>query len=413
MRNLNNLNIKDVFSKKYFVIYLIYFFFYLANGPLEGLIAMAGAQIGGTAEKFGIFLSIIAIVDVFLPILIGGWYSKKGFFIVSVFAISIGAISSVFMGLFQNVFLFYFFAVLLVSSRTGLNFSLGTDINYNIPASNRGKFFGIRDLFLYGGISLGLLVSGIIIKTYDVSISYLGFPIFLLVSLYFIFKYKQSVQTQHKINGANNNEKITIGFGQYKSIIKNKRFVAFSVIQILTSIYYSAMAFLTLLGLKVGISFSNMAFLLGAVSLVNAILAVVLGSISDKYNKKYFYVFDLFFDMIPCILFALTKSPSLFIVGLLLSTIKDVFSPVSFAYKYDCFTKEEGTFAMPLLSSLASITTIATPVAIGFIWTYSTSLVFTIAAISSVLAGTIALLFLPKITNESPKEHITDTDNLQ
>ena len=80
--------------------------------------------------------------------------------------------------------------VVLACARTGFNYSLGNDINYEIEDDHRGKYFAVRDLFLYGGISLGLFLGGQLVKVIGVSGMYAAagllyvLPLVMIVIVY-------------------------------------------------------------------------------------------------------------------------------------------------------------------------------------------------------------------------------------
>ncbi|MDE6053100.1 MAG: hypothetical protein K2G55_04935 [Lachnospiraceae bacterium] len=84
-----------------------------------------------------------------------------------------------------------------------------------------------------------------------------------------------------------------------------------------------------------------------------------------------------------------------FIIEMILSMVKDIFAPVSFAYFYDMFDDHNGTIVLGIVESFSSAIGIIMPVIVGWIWEFSPQLVFGIGAAGCLLLSGIAAAYLP------------------
>ena len=94
-------------------------------------------------------------------------------------------------------------------------------------------------------------------------------------------------------------------------------------------------------------------------------------------------------------IFLLSQNVPLFVFGIILSMVKDVFASVSFAYFYDVFDDHNGTIILGIVESFSSAVGIIMPVVIGWVWEVSPQLVFGIGAVGCLLSAGVAAVFLP------------------
>ncbi len=94
-------------------------------------------------------------------------------------------------------------------------------------------------------------------------------------------------------------------------------------------------------------------------------------------------------------IFLLSHNVVVFIVGIILSMVKDIFASVSFAYFYDVFDDHNGTIILGIVESFSSAVGIVMPVVVGWVWEVSPQLVFGIGAAGCFLSAVVAAVFLP------------------
>lgn len=396
---------KLMLKKNYLLIYFLYFSFFLFNGPLEQLLSLYFEENSTNLMLYGMFLSIISAIHIVLPGLVGYISHRWGHYLISVTGVSLCLVGAIAMGMAPlTSTLLILFATLFACGRTVFNFSLGNAINHKIPSNSKGKFFAMRDLFLFGSISTGLFIMGYFTNFFHIRTMYAVFGLGFLVTILFIFVLRgnavlmnnesseETIATKTKDRGNN------IHIGQ---LLKRKTVLAFVLINVGTAFYGITLSFLPLLGTKIGMSPSRMSVMLGIVTLINAIGALLLGHISDRVGRKKLYVIDLAFDFLPALVFAFTHSAALFMIGMLLTMVKDILAPSSFAYFYDCFPEKDVVVVQGLLSSISNFLSFVVPMLISILWMYSITITFVIGGVGTVFAAFVAIVMLPNVVHKT------------
>ena len=403
-------------TKQYRAIFLLYFVFFLANGPLEGSVAILVNYYGFSEHHYGIFLSFATFTFIFTPTIVAFISNKIDPHIIGVIGGLIGFASSLIIGLnlFGSWIIFLFIYGVLIT-RDIFNFSIGNKINASIDDSNRSKYFSLRDLFLYGSISLGFFIGGVIADQLSITFFYLLFSFLLILSgavILYMKKQKTLLLVKGKHDDANidndnpedeekqsesalsNNSK----FNDLKKLVKQKSFIGFVLIDPLTSFYTAVMRFIPLFGLQLGLTATDLMMLVGILTFINAVFGLILGHYFETARKSIF-ILDLAIDILPAVLFAFTNSIELFIIAYTISILRGMLSSISFAYFFDCFTEKDAGTALGLLTSVGNITSTIMPALVGLLWLYSATMVFLLSAIAMAMASFIAIAFLPKVKN--------------
>ena len=401
---LMNSSYNSVINRKFFDIYLYVFIFFFLNSPVEDSLLLFFLDSGFTEFQFGLLKSLNEIVHIFLPALISYLAIRKSADKIGIVGIVICMFGSIVLGAFNmNLFFVLLVGAILLSGRTIVNFSFGNAINLSVSSDKRGKFLAVRDLFLFSGVALGLIVGGIIVSYWNFNIMYLVFGAGFILAIIALNRVKGLGKSEVLDNEENEKkEKFSLN-----RVIKNKVLLAYIVINFMSSIYGTAFAFMPSLGRTLGVNAATIITSLGFMTLVNAIFALIIGHFADMNGKKKYYVFDLLSDCIPALIFAFTRSSELFIFGIFCSMLKDVFAPSSFAYFYDCFEGDEAIFAQGVLGSVDSVLCLFLPALFGLFWAQHYQLFFIIAAVGSIISAIIAFVFLPNTTNNEKKRSIT------
>ena len=206
-----------------------------------------------------------------------------------------------------------------------------------------------------------------------------------------VFKVSKLEQFTETVNTSTRRDKT-----EWKLLLRNRNLQLFSIIKIFECLYFASLAYLPFLANQIGLRVSKYTFLLGISLLITFVFAVIAGYIADKKEKKFFYVFDIAYDAIPAIIFGVTRDVTLFYVAFLLMSVKDILSPVSFAYKYECFSDEDVKIVIPILSSVSSLVYVIAPLIVSVLWIRYNTSVFIIGGICSIIAAVIALIYLPR-----------------
>lgn len=305
---------------------------------------------------YGTFLSVNNGLHIFLPIFISFLSTRFSPYFIAIVGMFISFLASFCISVLNiNAASAILLSIMIIAGRTIFNYSIGNTINYQIDKKNRGKYFALQDLFLFGSISLGLYLGGILVDIINIKAVYFIFSFGFLLVIIPIKQLNKSFKDK-ALGTANVPEKNTIirkyTLIDYFYLFRDKKLIAFIIINLCTIIYNTSMNFLPLLGTKLGISVPDVMSIFAVLTISNSIIALFLGQFSDSKGRKWIYVFDLFFDVFPALVFAFTNSLLLFITGIFLTMIKDALAPISFAYYYDCFPENDGVLIYGFLSSM-------------------------------------------------------------
>lgn len=392
---------QTLFSKGFILLYCIYFTFFLPNDVFERSIPLLFEYYNFPESVYGLLLSVNNAISIFLPTIVAGLSLRFGGKILGIIGLTIALIAAFLLGSFQNSILFAIVvSVLLFSGRTFFNSSFGNEVNQFIPDSKRAKYFVIRDIFLFGGVSVGLFLGGLFIKQSNIATFYRLFSFVYLFAIFFISRFYSHIEknptAEQDFNRINSKTKKA----DYRALLKNKTVIAFILINALTSIYGVSCSFIPLLGTKLGLDIGNVLSMLGFISVINTLFSLIFAHITDNLGRKFFYIFDIAFDTLPALIFAFTQNIYLYIFGLILSMVKDAFAPISFAYFFDCFDDNNSSLVLGFISSVGSAFNLVVPIFVSFLWANSHKYVFFLGAFCNVVAALLAAFMLPNNTHK-------------
>ena len=391
---------KGMFRKKYVKIYLLYMLFFMADGPVQNMLPVLLEEKGQPARYYGDLLALINACCFVVPGLVSILSVKYSAYRVAAAAVTAAIVTGCMAFGVNRTYVLIAVLVVLSCARTGFNYSLGNDINYEIEDDHRGKYFAVRDLFLYGGISLGLFLGGQFVKLASVSGMYAAAGLLYLLPLIMIgIVYRECGAKKDGQKADSNTEKEEteerVSWRVFRKIAGDKKFWSYMIVKFFANIYGVAMEYLPLYALTIGISVSNVMSIFSFMTLFNAVGALFVSHMGDVKGRKWFYVFDIGFDALPAMIFLLSRSVPVFIAGIVLSMVKDIFASVSFAYFYDVFDDHNGTIILGVVESFGSAIGIVMPVVVGWVWEFSPQLVFGIGAAGCLLSAGVAAVFLP------------------
>ena len=390
---------KGMFRKKYVKIYLLYMLFFMVDGPVQNMLPVLLEEKGQPARYYGYLLALINACCVVVPGLVSILSVKYNAYRVAAVAMIAAIVTGCMAFGVNQTYLLIAVLVVLACAGTGFNYSLGNDINYEIEDEHRGKYFAVRDLFLYGGISLGLFLGGLFVKRVGVSGMYAAAGLLYVLPLVMLLIVRWECGAgkdgQKTDSDAEEEAEERVSWRVFRRIAGDKKFWSYMIVKFFANIYGVAMEYLPLYALTIGISVSNVMSIFSFMTLFNAVGALFVSHMGDLKGRKWFYVFDIGFDALPAMIFLLSQNVPLFVFGIILSMVKDVFASVSFAYFYDVFDDHNGTIILGIVESFSSAVGIIMPVVIGWVWEVSPQLVFGIGAVGCLLSAGVAAVFLP------------------
>ena len=355
--------------KSYAVILLLYFAFFLANGGMENNIPFVFDSRKMSEASYGIFWSIINVLEVVLPLVIVFFNQKFSPAVIHVIFIAL-AVVSCFVISFAGNNRFVFTALLMIYLvRIVFNFSVGNEINLAVPSEKRSEYFAVRDIFLYGAIAASTYASGKIIEYIKIEYIYVILSIGFVIAGICTFRVRHIVSRE---KGTEEKLKLSDYLRQMKSIIKNRIFLALLVIQIASVVYSVTLKFVPLLAVDKGISIAGFLKYTSLFTIINCVGSLILAYGVKGDNKKAVYIFDIAFDIVSALFFVISKNPLVFLIGYGISLLKDMFAPVSFGYMYHCIEKlgkpEDAPVVLGLLTTISNVANICIPIVVGIYW---------------------------------------------
>ncbi len=393
---------QGMFNRKYVKIYLLYMLFFMVDGPMQDMLPVLMEEKGQPARYYGYLLALVNACCVIVPGLVSVISVKYNAYRVAVITMFVAIVTGCMAGGVSQTCLLIGVLALLACVRTGFNYSLGNDINYEIADGHRGKYFAVRDLFLYGGISLGLFLGGQLVKIFNVSTMYQAGGVLYILPLIMILLVRAECRSRVEQDGqmansdnSDEEEEEKVSWKSFRKIAGDKKFWTYMTVKLFSNVYAVAMGYLPLYAMTIGISVSNVMSIFSFMTLFNAVGALFVSHMGDLKGRKWFYVFDIGFDTLPALIFLLSHNVIVFMIGIVLSMVKDIFASVSFAYFYDVFDDHNGTIILGIVESFSSAVGIVMPVIVGWVWEVSPQLVFGIGAAGCLLSACVAAVFLP------------------
>ena len=387
-------NYRELLRKEYIFIYFIYFWVFFAIGALDQQIPLYFADRDNGPLIYGVFLSSLSVASIIMPTISSLLAKKFGSKTVTVVYFMTSVIVAALLFLISNIYVIAVIFLLINISQYVFNFSLGSLICFSVGNNEKARFFAVRDIFLYGSIALGLLISGVLVNKYDIKNIISIFGLFLFIPCIMLFFGKNNKFVAGTMDDDDDDE--SAGLSGIRRAFKNREFRLMLIIYSFLSIYSAVYAYVPFLAIEVGLHYSEVLNSFAIVTIANIIIALFLSHLADSTNKKIFFMIDVGFDLIPIFIFIITTNYYMFIVALVLTALKDVFAPITFAYKYELFTKD-GQLLISLLESITGIFTFVLPVVVGFLWKQIGKNVFIIAFIAVLIATLVAFLLPKKI----------------
>lgn len=394
---------KVVLTKDNFVIFLFYFSFFIINGPLENLLTLYIKESGFTEFYIGIFISILSIINIFAPTIISYFSVRYGFFIITILGLGISFLAAS-ISIYLSGFWVFIFASSIIYGRSFINYSLGNKVSFTIKG-DRSKFFAVRDLFLFGAISIGGFIASHMLKNMEINRVFFIYSFGFLVPIIILVTISKNgiIKNENVRNERLSFTKSGLSIKGSSAMLKNRSFLGFVLVKIFSVFYSCSMAFLPMLAAEIGFSISNIIALISAITIINCIVSFFLAYYADTKNKKLIYIIDIVVDIIPAILFIISSSKTIFLIAYICVLLKDTFAPISFSYYFDCLDSEMGEMHIGMLDSVGNILGFVMPTLIGLLWVFSYKLVFVIGAIGIIGAAIAAYKLLPEVNENERK----------
>ncbi len=160
------------------------------------------------------------------------------------------------------------------------------------------------------------------------------------------------------------------------------------------------MPFLPLLVVDVaGVSTTDIGILFTVSSLVNAILMIPMGRLSDRTNRKYMMVAGLLIAAVGMAVLPLSKNLPVFFIAVIVQSVgRAVFSPAAVALLSDTVSATQQNTAMGFYGSCEDLGVVISSAVAGVIWSsISPQAAFWIVGVAPAVVGALVALTLPLI----------------
>ncbi len=373
--------------------YIIYFIFFFVNGAIEKAFPLYLTEFGISGKLYGSIFSIISASQIFLPYIVGNLSEKLNPSKITIFSIIVTILSYVFLLNNSNLYILILLGILTYSVRVIFNYSLGNNILTNVKSENRSQYISIRDIFLFSGMSLGIFIYSQLNKYKSIAYTskYWSY-LYILVIIYIIIYFLNDIKLFDKKEKGLNKSVFNIF-----SVLKNKVVSSYIIINIILNFSDVCQKFIPVLAISIGVESDIFLRYSSIFILLNSIIAYFLSEKLENKNRKKIFVIDIFMDLVPYLLFALTNNKYIFIFGMFILQMKDVLLPISFSYTLDLFDEGTELKVLGFSSTVSNLVNIVAPIIIGFTWDIYSGKIFIIGAIFVLISGIIAIRTMPEL----------------
>ncbi len=159
------------------------------------------------------------------------------------------------------------------------------------------------------------------------------------------------------------------------------------VIQVLLSLSWgSSLAFLSALGLEVGLELQQILLLFSGLGVLSMALSVLGGIVADKLRSTPLFVLRPVTAIVPMLVLALSTTPLHYTIGAVLVMTWNFTAPGNLAYTFSRFPQADRGKVDGLRTFAASVVGTVAPLLGAALWGISPSLVYLVAALPAIPA---------------------------
>lgn len=279
-----------------------------------------------------------------------------------------------------NIFVF---ALVLLSTTSIFNVILNPKLGSIVPKNKVGITFGFRDVFLYAGGFLGLIISAFIKSKYSFDGIFIFYIIlFVLLIGVLIFLELKFKNTYNEENSIKKEKSFYLKFDI--TVFKNQDFLNFLISNSLLTMGLTCMAYVPLKASQIGIEEKNIYYLFSSSMIISSILSILGGILVDKFNKKRLIILDAIISLfiISCFL---SSNKSFFILGIILIGLGSLFDNTVNAYLFNTFADEFLNKNWGIISFCNLISSSLSIYIFACIYKYNSDFVFILALILTSL----------------------------
>lgn len=348
--------------RNHFKVFLLFLLYFLIIDSLEIVAPLYFKELGMTAGLIGLIFSLANILRFLTTITFLQKNISEKFNVLIVFLMIFSAM--IIFIISDNMWILFLLSVLIFSTRSTFNISLNPFIMRITPTDNRGKIMGIRDIFLYGGSTLGIAIAGLL-SSNSFSGLYVSFIVFSLIAIlinrnidYKLNKESIEESDSNTIGDDKNNKKYPI----------NKKFISFLLLSFLSGISGGYLFLIPLIGKSINVSNTHILGSFAISTAIAALLSLLGGIITDRYNNRLILIIQSLFMIIIGYLFLIADSDMLYSFGILCTSLLHIFSVTFSVYFFNSFTDSEGEFYWKKMIPITLLADSIAPFLWGTVW---------------------------------------------
>jgi len=330
-------------------------------------------------------------------------------------AVGLAALAVPFAGFFlaRGVAALVGLMVAVTAVRALVNTAGTAGMNEAVDADVAGTGWGVRDVALYLGSAAGLLGGAVVGAAAGIR---LVFPLLALVaaggSLVVV---RQAGPGQIKSSlaaGLGWVRSVSLGdsglepvavvraavatpFTSFRAVSDAGLLARLCVVKGLVAVGWGMCWFLLpVFALEVGLTEQEYFLLFAAANVLGVPLSLLGGLLADRYSRKALFVGNYWVEAVVLGIFAVTREPALFAVGMALYAAQTLFEPGVMAYFFAQFDDEEAGRIWGVSGAVVKAVGVVAPAAGGAVYAREPSAVFLVGA-AFVAAGGLLALGLP------------------
>jgi len=375
-------------------VFLAFMFFFMAETPISLSARMYFDQ-SGIVWLWGAYLTGESISLIIGPIVVPFLVLYFGPIVPAIFAcvVLIGVFAFSFLApwaLIPALFIFPW-------SVRVFNNCLTPMLSRETPVGERDMAFAIRDAFLYGGMTVGLLAASMISGGGNWMGWITALATFALAGASAAL-WNHNGDTHQMVPRPKSNKLFTSALFMWHLPAGARAtlvwFILVNAAMVWNKVCFS---FLPISFIREGVDQSAVLLYYGLSSLALPALGILAARVSAAGYRKKIYIFDILFDMVPLAMTWAIHNEVMIILIILFITLKDFVKPVSLAYFFICFSDDHANEVWAANTFFSSLLSVCFPIVATTLFIINSNYLFLSALVFTAVAGSIVILRLPSV----------------
>jgi MFS family permease len=315
-------------------ISLAWFLVLAGRYSISNLLPIIVSELHFSWTDAGLSLTAMWLIYAFIQFPSGIFSDIKGRKITILISIIIFSISYFIVGISVH-FVMFFFALIILGAGTGIYPAVGISMITDIFKEKRGKALGIRDSA--GSLAYFIpILAAVIASSYSWRLFFIAWSALCGFSVYLFYRQTSESTTLPEIVSIK--ERVIDGM----SIFKKSNIQLIFVVNVFIAItWISYMSFFpALLVVEKGFTELQAAFALAILGLGGFIVKPIIGSLSDRYNKKIIIIVLSFLTAIGTLIIINIESMILILLISFIPSLATAIFPVISAYLMNQFSEK-------------------------------------------------------------------------